>query len=123
MWENRCKVAISGVGFSDITRSAEAPLATHALQATNRCESDFDRGSFANFGDERIQESRKSLMLQPDDGKFSRRWDGERGSCELHATKRLGRLQRLCQGPRSSSHSPAFSASSTSNRTPKSSRR
>src|SRR5918911_5547436 len=33
MWENRCKVAVSGVGFSKITRSAEVPLAAHALQA------------------------------------------------------------------------------------------
>ena len=33
MWENRCKVAVSGVGFSNITRSAEVPLAAHALQA------------------------------------------------------------------------------------------
>ena len=31
MWENRCKVAISGVGFSKVTRSAEIPLAAHAL--------------------------------------------------------------------------------------------
>ena len=33
MWENRCKIAISGVGYSDISRSAEVPLAAHALQA------------------------------------------------------------------------------------------
>ena len=33
MWENRCKVAVSGVGFSKVTRSAEIPLAAHALQA------------------------------------------------------------------------------------------
>ena len=33
MWENRCKVAVSGVGFSKITRSAAVPLAAHALQA------------------------------------------------------------------------------------------
>ena len=32
MWEHRCKVAVSGVGFSKITRSAEIPLATHALE-------------------------------------------------------------------------------------------
>ena len=31
MWENRCKVAVSGVGFSKVTRSAEIPLAAHAL--------------------------------------------------------------------------------------------
>ena len=31
MWENRCKVALSGVGFSPATRSAETPLAAHAL--------------------------------------------------------------------------------------------
>ena len=33
MWENRCKVAVSGVGFSKVTRSAEVPLAAHALSA------------------------------------------------------------------------------------------
>src|SRR5882762_8296045 len=33
MWENRCKVAVSGVGFSRVTRSAEIPLAAHALEA------------------------------------------------------------------------------------------
>ena len=33
MWEQRCKVAVSGVGFSQVTRSAETPLAAHALQA------------------------------------------------------------------------------------------
>ena len=33
MWEQRCKVAVSGVGFSKVTRSAEIPLAAHALQA------------------------------------------------------------------------------------------
>jgi hypothetical protein len=33
MWEHRCKVAVSGVGFSRVTRSAERPLAAHALEA------------------------------------------------------------------------------------------
>src|SRR5881296_3475303 len=33
MWENRCKVAVSGVGFSRVTRSADIPLAAHALEA------------------------------------------------------------------------------------------
>src|ERR1700704_5723502 len=33
MWEHRCKVAVSGVGFSRVTRSAEIPLAAHALEA------------------------------------------------------------------------------------------
>src|SRR5213593_2331723 len=33
MWEHRCKVAVSGVGFSRVTRSAETPLAAHALEA------------------------------------------------------------------------------------------
>ena len=33
MWENRCKIAISGVGYSKVTRSAEIPLAAHALEA------------------------------------------------------------------------------------------
>jgi acetyl-CoA acetyltransferase len=40
MWENRCKVAVSGVGFSTITRSAELPLAAHALQAVNAAVED-----------------------------------------------------------------------------------
>src|SRR5262249_55660426 len=33
MWEHRCKVAVSGVGFSRATRSAETPLAAHAREA------------------------------------------------------------------------------------------
>src|SRR5437868_10878635 len=33
MWENRCKVAVSGVGYSKVTRSADLPLAAHALEA------------------------------------------------------------------------------------------
>ena len=33
LWEQRCKVAVSGVGFSRVTRSAEIPLAAHALEA------------------------------------------------------------------------------------------
>ena len=33
MWENRCKIAISGVGYSKATRSADIPLAAHALEA------------------------------------------------------------------------------------------
>src|ERR1700740_3494540 len=33
MWDNRCKIAVSGVGFSKVTRSAEIPLAAHALEA------------------------------------------------------------------------------------------
>lgn len=36
MWDSRCKVAISGVGFSDVTRKPEVPLAAHALQAVRR---------------------------------------------------------------------------------------
>ena len=32
-WENRCKIAVSGVGFSKATRTAEKPLAAHALDA------------------------------------------------------------------------------------------
>ena len=41
MWENRCKVAVSGVGFSKITRSAEVPLAAHALQAVKAAVEDY----------------------------------------------------------------------------------
>src|SRR2546430_17728171 len=33
MWEHRCKVAVSGVGFSRVTLSADIPLAAHALEA------------------------------------------------------------------------------------------
>src|ERR1700739_4862270 len=33
MWEHRCKVAVSGLGFSKVTRSPEIPLAAHALEA------------------------------------------------------------------------------------------
>src|SRR5258707_4202932 len=40
MWENRCKVAISGVGFSKVTRSAEIPLAAHALIAVKQAVAD-----------------------------------------------------------------------------------
>jgi acetyl-CoA acetyltransferase len=32
-WENRCKIAVSGVGYSKVTRSADLPLAAHALEA------------------------------------------------------------------------------------------
>src|SRR3970040_1905490 len=35
MWENRCKVAVSGVGYSQATRTAETPLAAPALQQVN----------------------------------------------------------------------------------------
>ncbi len=27
MWDNRCKVAVSGVGYSKVSRSADMPLA------------------------------------------------------------------------------------------------
>ena len=40
MWENRCKVAVSGVGFSKVTRSAEVPLAAHALTAVKQAVAD-----------------------------------------------------------------------------------
>lgn len=40
MWENRCKVAVSGVGFSKISRSAEIPLAALALQAVKAAVDD-----------------------------------------------------------------------------------
>src|ERR1700747_1323767 len=40
MWESRCKVAISGVGFSKVTRSAEIPLAAHALAAVKEAVAD-----------------------------------------------------------------------------------
>src|SRR3954454_17324275 len=40
MWDNRCKVAVSGVGFSKVTRSAEVPLAAHALTAVQKAVAD-----------------------------------------------------------------------------------
>src|ERR671928_1994490 len=40
MWDNRCKVALSGVGFSKVTRSAEIPLAAHALTAVKAAVED-----------------------------------------------------------------------------------
>ena len=40
MWEHRCKVAVSGVGFSRVTRSAEIPLAAHALEAVKAAVDD-----------------------------------------------------------------------------------
>src|SRR5271170_5025856 len=40
MWENRCKVAVSGVGFSRVTRSAEIPLAAHAFTAVKEAVAD-----------------------------------------------------------------------------------
>jgi acetyl-CoA acetyltransferase len=40
MWENRCKIAVSGVGFSKATRTAERPLAAHALEAVKAAVAD-----------------------------------------------------------------------------------
>lgn len=40
MWENRCKIAVSGVGYSKVTRSAEIPLAAHALEAVKGAVAD-----------------------------------------------------------------------------------
>src|SRR2546422_5093034 len=40
MWENRCKVAVSGVGFSKVTRAADVPLAAHALTAVKEAVAD-----------------------------------------------------------------------------------
>src|SRR5260221_6439837 len=40
MWENRCKVAVSGVGFSQVPRSADIPLAAHALTAVKEAVAD-----------------------------------------------------------------------------------
>src|SRR6202171_4246900 len=40
MWENRCKIAVSGVGFSQATRMAERPLAAHALEAVKAAVED-----------------------------------------------------------------------------------
>ena len=40
MWDNRCKIAVSGVGFSKATRTAERPLAAHALDAVKDAVAD-----------------------------------------------------------------------------------
>jgi acetyl-CoA acetyltransferase len=40
MWENRCKIAVSGVGYSQATRTAERPLAAHALEAVKAAVAD-----------------------------------------------------------------------------------
>src|SRR5436190_1448516 len=40
MWENRCKVAVSGVGFSKVSRTADTPLAVHALTAVKEAVAD-----------------------------------------------------------------------------------
>ena len=40
MWDNRCKIAVSGVGFSKATRTAERPLAAHALEAVKAAVED-----------------------------------------------------------------------------------
>src|SRR3954452_15334279 len=42
MWDNRCKIAVSGVGYSKVSRSADVPLAAHALEAV--------RGAVADSG-------------------------------------------------------------------------
>src|SRR3982074_1270875 len=40
MWENRCKVAVSGVGFSKVSRTAAIPLGAHALGAVKAAVAD-----------------------------------------------------------------------------------
>ncbi len=40
VWENRFKVAVSGVGISKVTRSAETPLAALALDAVQKAVAD-----------------------------------------------------------------------------------
>jgi len=40
MWDNRCKIAVSGVGFSKVSRSADMPLAAHALEAVKGAVAD-----------------------------------------------------------------------------------
>src|ERR1700689_4723570 len=40
MWENRCKIAVSGVGFSKVSRLADTPLAAHALTAVKEAVAD-----------------------------------------------------------------------------------
>ncbi len=40
MWENRCKIAVSGVGYSKVSRSVDIPLAAHALTAVKQAVAD-----------------------------------------------------------------------------------
>ena len=40
MWDNRCKIAVSGVGFSKVSRMADMPLAAHALTAVQEAVAD-----------------------------------------------------------------------------------
>src|SRR2546423_4174730 len=40
MWDNRCKIAVSGVGFSKVSRTADVPLAVHALTAVKEAVAD-----------------------------------------------------------------------------------
>src|SRR5258707_5346700 len=40
MWENRCKIAVSGVGYSKVSRTADIPLAAHALIAVKEAVAD-----------------------------------------------------------------------------------
>jgi hypothetical protein len=40
MWENRCKIAVSGVGYSKVSRLADVPLAAHALTAVKEAVAD-----------------------------------------------------------------------------------
>src|SRR5260370_6870041 len=40
MWENRCKVAAGGVGFWEFSRTADIPLAAHALTAVKAAVAD-----------------------------------------------------------------------------------
>src|SRR4026208_978804 len=40
MWENRCKIAISGVGCPKVPRPADVPLAAHALTAVREAVAD-----------------------------------------------------------------------------------
>src|ERR1700761_806008 len=40
MWENRCKIALAGVGYSKVSRTADVPLAAHALAAVKDAVAD-----------------------------------------------------------------------------------
>ena len=40
MWDNRCKIAVSGVGYSKVSRLADMPLAAHALEAVKGAVAD-----------------------------------------------------------------------------------
>ena len=53
MWDNRCKIAVSGVGYSKVSRSADLPLAAHGTDFQKRvwaAMSEIPYGETATYG-------------------------------------------------------------------------